>query len=112
MFKSLLLRSLILVFWISNLYAIEKNEYISTIRNERVFEETLIPTRNRKASVDAYTLLKLTRNYKDSPQKEDFSSFENFIKDHPLSPWNGSIQLNLGLSYFHFGYFSKSIKCI
>src|SRR5580658_188054 len=30
-----------------------------------------------------------------------------FVKDHPNSNWNAAIYTNLGLGYFHDGYFGK-----
>jgi len=72
------------------------------------FEEPLIPTGPTSPGEDAM-LLNAVREYQRGTA-DDFVAIEQFLADHPLSPWRVALLTNLGLSYYHSGYFSKAIS--
>ena len=79
------------------------------ISNARIFDEPLVPlgsTVERENQVLASALQKfIVRKSND-----DASALEQFIKGHSKSPWNASLLCNLGLLYYHTGYFSKALS--
>lgn len=48
-------------------------------------------------------------NFSGRATRDDFSALTAFLDAYPQSPWRASLLLNLGLSYYHSGYFSKAL---
>ena len=72
------------------------------------FEEPLIaigPTfsKETQAMVDAI------QAYQHQTVPDDFHLLEAFLSSYPESAWRVALLTNLGLAYYHFGYFSKAI---
>ena len=47
--------------------------------------------------------------YRARAVEDDFSALHAFVADYPHSGWQIALLTNLGLSYYHYGYFSKAI---
>lgn len=73
------------------------------------FEEPLVATIATTKEEDL-ALKQAITNYQKRALPENVSAFNEFIKNYPKSGWNVSILTNLGLIYYHHGYFSKAIE--
>src|ERR1051326_1041805 len=72
------------------------------------FEEPLITTASASAEENGALLEMLNVNEKRATV-DDFSAIESFLAGHPNSGWGIALLTNLGLLYYHYGYFSKAI---
>ena len=75
------------------------------------FEEPLIATGPTSSGEDE-ALARAVSSYRGQAAQGDFQALEGFLADHPGSSWRVSILTNLGLSYYHSGYFSKTIDAL
>lgn len=81
-------------------------------------EEPLVAT-GAVTSEESADLDAATAAYVAAPEKlgpaGDFADYAQpllaFIKGHPDSTWNAAILLNLGLGYYHAGYYSRTFTC-
>jgi hypothetical protein len=55
-------------------------------------------------------LLRAVAAYEHRSNPEDFGSLTRFLSVHPHSPWRTALLTDLGLSYLHYGYFSRAIE--
>jgi RHS repeat-associated protein len=72
------------------------------------FEELLVPTAVTSIEEDA-ALSRAIGSYREHAAVDDFRALEAFLADHPQSGWRVAVLTNLGLAYYHYGYFSKTI---
>ena len=72
------------------------------------FEEPLVATGTTSAKEDE-ALLRALESYKQRATPDDFTAVNVFLSDYPKSGWRVALLTNLGLSYYHYGYFSKAI---
>jgi RHS repeat-associated protein len=72
------------------------------------FEEPLVRTAPTSREEDA-TLLRAIQSYQRQPQVDDFGVLDRFLADHPGSGWRAALLTNLGLAYYHYGYFSRAM---
>jgi RHS repeat-associated protein len=72
------------------------------------FEEPLIATASTSAKEDQ-ALLAAIKSYRSQSGIDDFQALNGFLHDHPRSGWRVALLTNLGLTYFHYGYFSEAI---
>src|SRR5260370_27665209 len=72
------------------------------------FEEPLVATAPTSASEDL-ALFHAIRSYTEQAAPDDFRVFDAFLADYPRSGWRVALLIDLGLSYYHYGYFSKAI---
>jgi RHS repeat-associated protein len=72
------------------------------------FEEPLIATASTSRKEDEALSLAIKAYLKRS-SPDDFQSLDVFLSDYPRSGWRVALLTNLGLSYYHYGYFSKAI---
>lgn len=79
-----------------------------SLRNAPAFEEPLVPVGATTADENLALASALDR-YRRQAEPDDLQVFENFLDAYPSSAWRVSLQTNLGLSYYHYGYFSKAI---
>lgn len=77
-------------------------------------EETLVATGpvTGEEGVDLDAALKAFHEAPlNAPAGSDYSDYANpliaFIEAHPQSQWNAALYLNLGLGYYHAGYYSR-----
>jgi YD repeat-containing protein len=73
-----------------------------------VLAEPLVATGPTSTEEDK-ALARALASYERRSKKDDFSSLVNFLAAHPRSGWAPAVLTNLGLSYIHYGYFSKAI---
>src|SRR5260370_5563913 len=71
-------------------------------------EEPLVATAPTSASEDL-ALFHAIRSYTEQAAPDDFRVFDAFLADYPRSGWRVALLIDLGLSYYHYGYFSKAI---
>ena len=74
-----------------------------------VFEEPLVFTKATSPAEDA-ELLSAIASYRKQKNLDDFHLFTDFLDAHPESGWRVALFANLGLAYYHYGYFSKAIN--
>jgi tetratricopeptide (TPR) repeat protein len=72
------------------------------------FAERLIPTGPSQPADDA-DLAAALATYARQAQPDDLGALEAFLAIHPASPWRVALLTNLGLTYYHYGYFSRAI---
>jgi RHS repeat-associated protein len=75
----------------------------------RVFDEPLVPYGTPTSGVENQSLAHSIMIYLDAGGGENVEPFLGFLKDHPQSPWRGSILTNLGIVYRRTGYFSRAL---
>lgn len=73
------------------------------------FEEPLIRTAPTRLKEDQ-ALLQALLAYQKRVTPDDLRSLEVFLSDYPSSGWGVAVLTNLGLSYYHYGHFSKAIE--
>ncbi len=72
------------------------------------FEEPLVATGQTSLEEDDALTQAITA-YNQRAAVDDVQPLESFLAAHPISAWRLSLLTNLGLSYYHYGYFSKAI---
>src|SRR5579859_5018086 len=72
------------------------------------FEEPLLATGPTSPEEDA-ALLGAIEAHERRASVDDFAALNAFLSDYPRSAWRIALLTNLGLSYYHYGYFSKAI---
>lgn len=80
-----------------------------SLRTAASFEEPLIPVGNTSPKEDA-ALFQAISIYKAKAIPDDFTAFDLFLAKFPRSGWRVALLTNLGLAYYHYGYFSKAIE--
>jgi RHS repeat-associated protein len=78
------------------------------VRASRVFEEPLVATGTTSTDEDQ-ALAEAITSYQNQPVIDDFKVFDGFLRAYPQSEWRAALYTNLGLAYYHYGYFSKAI---
>jgi hypothetical protein len=73
------------------------------------FEEPLIAMTPTSPTEDE-ALYEALKSYRNRKAEDDFSALRVFLSDYPHSGWRIALLTNLGLSYYHYGYFSKAIE--
>jgi YD repeat-containing protein len=73
------------------------------------FAEPLVPIGPTSASEDN-ALADAVAAYERRVRADDVSSLIAFLVAHPKSGWVSALQTNIGLSYLHYGYFSRAIE--
>ena len=72
------------------------------------FGEPLITTAPTSAAEDDAILLAI-KSYRQQTDPDNLKVFETFLAEYPHSGYRVALLTNLGLSYYHYGYFSKAI---
>jgi RHS repeat-associated protein len=73
------------------------------------FAEPLVPTRPTTQDEDQQ-LLQAALAYERRGDPDDFTRLTGFLFTHPESGWRVALLTNLGLSYLHYGYFSRALE--
>jgi RHS repeat-associated protein len=73
------------------------------------FEEPLIPT-SATSSEENRVLAVAVSAHEKRPRVDDFAALTDFLAKYPQSGWAPALRTNLGLSYLHYGYFSKALE--
>lgn len=82
---------------------------VEQIFSLRKLPEPLVPFGAKPSMADNESLMAALSALDTRKEPDDFSSLEQFLSSDPQSPWRPSVELNLGLLYYHAGYFSKCI---
>jgi RHS repeat-associated protein len=77
--------------------------------NARIFEEPLIATRDSSPAEDEALQVAIAA-YEKRHMPDDFTELELYVSHNPESPWRVALLTDLGLAYYHYGYFSKAIS--
>jgi RHS repeat-associated protein len=72
------------------------------------FEEALVATAPTSRREDD-ALGDALESYRNRKWVDDFTAIRGFLSDHPRSGWRTALLTNLGLAYYHYGYFSDAI---
>ena len=72
------------------------------------FEEPFVKTAPTSPEEDSALLL-ATKAYRNQKVPDDFRIFDSLLSNYPSSGWRVALLTNLGLSYYHYGHFSKAI---
>jgi len=75
------------------------------------FEEPRVRTAATSSEEDE-ALLRAVRAYREAAAGDDFRALEAFLANHAQSGWRVAMLTNLGLPYYHYGYFSKTIDAL
>ncbi|MBS1954389.1 MAG: hypothetical protein JST89_09385 [Cyanobacteria bacterium SZAS-4] len=79
------------------------------IATARVFPEPLTPLSTASVSGENVALAKVLVAFKERKDHEDVSDLTKFIEAFPNSRWRASLELNLGLNRFEYGYLSDAL---
>ncbi len=82
--------------------------YTSSLLASAPFEEPLVATRSTSPTEDDALVRALT-TYQARRAADDFRTLTAFLSQYPQSAWRVALLTNLGLSYYHYGYFSKAL---
>jgi len=80
------------------------------IFHSQIFSEPLVPIGTTPTPEDNLRLGQALLSFTKRESNEDWRALTNFISAHPNSPWNPSLLFNLGLIYYHTGYFSRALE--
>ena len=75
----------------------------------RKLPEPLVPCGGKVTAAANQRLLDALTAFESRQRSDDFSALERFLTANPQSPWRLAVQTNLGILYYHAGYFSKCI---
>jgi len=76
----------------------------------RVFEEPLVPVGGEPTQTENSALAEALSGYAKRCRPDGVSCLIRFLEAHPRSPWNAALLTNLGLEYYHTGYYSKAME--
>jgi RHS repeat-associated protein len=76
---------------------------------ELAFEEPLVRTAPTAPAEDE-ALHRAIRTYQQQASSDDLGVFEQFLVSYPNTGWRVALLTDLGLSYYHYGYFSRAIE--
>ena len=79
----------------------------TTIRTAH-FAEPLVATAATAPDEDR-ALARALKAYEQRTKADDFSSLTGFLSKYPQSGWAPALLTNLGLSYLHYGYYSRAL---
>jgi hypothetical protein len=79
-------------------------------RTAGTFEEPLVATGQTSGKEDLALSIAIEK-FKARVTPDDFTVFHDFLTQFPKSHWRVALLTNLGLGYYHYGYFSKAIEC-
>jgi RHS repeat-associated protein len=103
---------LIAVLWVvTSVYAASASQNSNTTGLSGLvsgFEEPLVRTAPT-SSEENEALLHAIESYESRSRVDDFRAFDVFLSSYPDSGWRVAVLTNLGLAYYHYGYFSKAI---
>ncbi|MBS1784168.1 MAG: hypothetical protein JST24_01925 [Acidobacteria bacterium] len=80
------------------------------IRSIRVFQDPLVPVSGVPSDAENGALARAIERYHAAGKTEAVEPFTTFLEGHPDSPWRASLEANLGMTYFHGGYFTRALK--
>jgi RHS repeat-associated protein len=75
----------------------------------RKLPEPLVPSGGKVTAAANQRLLDALTAFESRQRSDDFSALERFLTANPQSPWRLAVETNLGILYYHAGYFSKCI---
>ena len=79
------------------------------IRNVRLFVEPLVPTGAVPSAEENRQLAAALGRHVQRAVVDDFSDLEQFVANHPASPWTPSLTFNLGMEHYKTGWYSKAL---
>ena len=62
-----------------------------------MFAEPLIPVGRAPTAAENRQLAAALRSHGKRPVLDEFAHLEQFVRDHPDSPWTPSVQFSLGM---------------
>lgn len=86
-----------------------RSETAATAIASSRFEEPLVATALTSRTEDE-ALARAIRTYHGQASPDDFQVFDAFLSEYPRTGWRVALLSNLGLSYYHYGYFSRAIE--
>ena len=61
---------------------------------------------------DTDILRSVLTTFKSNSSPVHYADLETWANSHPQSPWRASVLTNLGLLYYHTGYFSRAVEML
>lgn len=81
----------------------------SAIRSVKVFEDPILPVGGAPSKEEDEALARAIEEYHSAGQTEAVEPFIAFLDRFPDSPWVPSLRTDLGMVYFHCGYFTRAL---
>jgi len=81
-------------------------EYIQRLR---LFAEPLLPIGGVPGTEENRALTRAIQRFSQRALPDDFSALEDFITQHPASPWTPSLRFNLGIEFYITGWYSRAV---
>lgn len=79
------------------------------IGRSRAFSEPLVPVGGVPSSEENAALGAAITQWQGHTDQDDFSALTGFLEGHPQSPWRAALLVNLGLSYYQSGWYSRAM---
>jgi RHS repeat-associated protein len=79
------------------------------IGRSRAFSEPLVPVGGVPSAEENAALGAAITQWQRHTDQDDFSSLTGFLEGHPQSPWRAALLVNLGLSYYQSGWYSRAM---
>lgn len=92
----------------SNAAAAETARANSAVIDSGHFAEPLVKTSETKPAEDE-ALADAIQAYVHRARPDDLTALTGFLASYPHTGWSAAIWTNLGLSYLHYGYFSRAL---
>jgi RHS repeat-associated protein len=90
-------------------FTLSNNPSTEEIRHVRLFVEPLVPVGAAPSAEENRQLANALHQYVQRSVVDDFSSLEQFVANHPDSPWTPSLLFNLGMECYTAGWYSKAL---
>ena len=90
-------------------WSLAVNPSAQEIRDVRLFVEPLVPNGAGPSAEENRQLAEALHAHYQRAVADDFSGLEQFVADHPDSPWTPALLFNLGMDYYNTGWYSKAL---
>jgi RHS repeat-associated protein len=90
-------------------FVLAENPSAQEIHAVRLFSEPLLTASAAPSAEENRALAKSLHYHVKRSVVDDYADLEQFVAEHPKSPWTGSVLFNLGTEYYRTGWYSKCL---
>jgi RHS repeat-associated protein len=91
-------------------FVLSPNPSETELRSVRLFGEPLIPAGAAPTAAQNAEVAAALRSHAARSVVDDYSALEQFVVQHPDSPWTPSLWYNLGREYYKTGWYTKALE--
>jgi RHS repeat-associated protein len=89
--------------------ALPANPSAADIQEVRIFSEPLVPLGREPTARENIEAAAAIRTYADRSARDDFSALEDYVREHPQSPWTPVVWFDLAADCYQTGWYSKAL---